>query len=49
MDEPFAALDAPTREQMQEGLHAVWRRSGMTVMFVTHSGEEAVISGRTFV
>ncbi len=49
MDEPFGALDALTREKMQEELHAVWRRSGMTIVFITHSVEEAVYLGTTVV
>jgi taurine transport system ATP-binding protein len=45
MDEPFGALDALTRERMQEELQVVWRESGMTILFVTHSAEEAVFLG----
>jgi len=41
MDEPFAALDEFTRQSLQEDLRNLWRRSGLTVVFVTHSTYEA--------
>ena len=42
MDEPFGALDAQTREQLQEDFLAIWSRTGATVVFVTHSIDEAL-------
>ncbi len=45
MDEPFAALDALTRRQMQEELLQLWGDTRFTVLFVTHSIEEALIVG----
>jgi NitT/TauT family transport system ATP-binding protein len=45
MDEPFAALDALTRAQMQEELLQLWSDTQFTVLFVTHSIEEAIRVG----
>jgi NitT/TauT family transport system ATP-binding protein len=45
MDEPFAALDALTRRKMQEELIALWTDVRFTVIFVTHSIEEALLIG----
>lgn len=45
MDEPFAALDALTRRKMQEELQALWEDTKFTLMFVTHSIEEALVLG----
>jgi len=42
MDEPFAALDAMTREQMTMELQRIWMAAGKSVMFITHSIPEAV-------
>jgi len=45
MDEPFAALDALTRRSMQEELQALWEEIGFTMLFVTHSIDEALVVG----
>ena len=45
MDEPFAALDALTRSRMQEDLLELWEETRFTVLFVTHSIDEAVRIG----
>ena len=50
MDEPFAALDAQTREAMQEELLRIWQAAGKTVLFVTHQIDEAIfLSDRVIV
>ena len=45
MDEPFAALDALTRRKMQEELLLLWEEVRFTLLFVTHSIEEALVVG----
>ncbi|HEV8641995.1 MAG TPA: ABC transporter ATP-binding protein [Methylomirabilota bacterium] len=42
MDEPFSALDAQTRQLMQEELLAIWERTRKTIIYVTHNIQEAV-------
>ncbi len=42
MDEPFASLDCLTRNSLQEEMIQVWKRSGKTIVFVTHNVDEAI-------
>ncbi|TAL53911.1 ABC transporter ATP-binding protein [Pandoraea sp.] len=45
MDEPFAALDAQTKEELQQELVTIWQKSQSTIVFVTHSVDEALLLG----
>ncbi|HEY0760049.1 MAG TPA: ABC transporter ATP-binding protein [Acidisarcina sp.] len=45
MDEPFAALDAQTRDMLHDELEGLWERTGRTIVFVTHNVREAVRLG----
>jgi NitT/TauT family transport system ATP-binding protein len=50
LDEPFAALDEITRNQLGDDLLKLWREDGLTVLFVTHSvSESAYLSSRVLV
>jgi ABC-type nitrate/sulfonate/bicarbonate transport system ATPase subunit len=49
MDEPFGALDAQNRRIMQHEVRRIWAETGRTILFVTHSIEEAVEIGSTLV
>ena len=49
MDEPFAALDALTRRTMQQEIQTLWEDIGFTMLFVTHSIEEALVVGNRIV
>jgi NitT/TauT family transport system ATP-binding protein len=46
MDEPFAALDAITRDLMHDELERIWRETGRTFVFITHNVREAVRLGQ---
>jgi NitT/TauT family transport system ATP-binding protein len=45
MDEPFAALDALTRDQLYDDVQSIWSDSRKTIIFVTHNVREAVCLG----
>jgi NitT/TauT family transport system ATP-binding protein len=50
MDEPFGALDAQTRAQLQAYLHQIWMNVDVTIVFITHDLDEAVLmADRTIV
>jgi NitT/TauT family transport system ATP-binding protein len=46
MDEPFAAVDAQTRADLEDLIRALWRKLGVTILFVTHDIDEAVYLGQ---
>ena len=46
MDEPFAALDAQTRETLQDELRSIWEKSRTTILFITHGIDEAICLGQ---
>ena len=46
MDEPFAAVDAQTRADLEDLVRSLWKRLGVTVLFVTHDIDESVYLGQ---
>ena len=46
MDEPFAAVDAQTRADLEDLIRSIWHRTGVTTLFVTHDIDEAVYLGQ---
>ncbi|MDT0183949.1 ABC transporter ATP-binding protein [Microbacterium sp. ARD31] len=49
MDEPFSALDVQTRRQLRQEIVSVWKNTGLTIIFVTHDVDEAIIVGNRVV
>jgi NitT/TauT family transport system ATP-binding protein len=50
MDEPFAAVDAQTRAELEDLVRRLWHQFGMTILFVTHDVDESVyLGGRVLV
>jgi len=49
MDEPFGSLDAQTRFTMQKFLFGIWKKTGKTIIFVTHNVDEAVFLGQRLI
>jgi len=49
LDEPFDALDAVARAALQEDVRRIWRETGVTVVFMTHSADEAIFLGQRVV
>ncbi|MPV89304.1 ATP-binding cassette domain-containing protein [Georgenia ruanii] len=49
MDEPFSALDVQTRHQLRDEIVRLWERTGLTIIFVTHDVDEAIIVGNRIV
>lgn len=46
MDEPFAAVDPQTRADLEDLIRVIWKRLGMTILFITHDIDESVYLGQ---
>lgn len=49
MDEPFASIDAQGRNTLQEELYKLWKKTGVTIVFITHNIQEAIVLGSKIV
>ncbi|MFA6308477.1 MAG: ABC transporter ATP-binding protein [Clostridia bacterium] len=49
MDEPFASLDSQTRNTLQEQLFRIWEKANVTIVFITHNIQEAIVLGSKIV